>query len=191
MDMQEFRERGLAEMRRRGDRVANECLRAGGIFHVQHFRPRKSGSMILLGESFEKNLVVNQGINHLLNVGFNAATQVATWYIGLFEGNYTPVAGDTAATFPGSATECTAYAEANRVTYNEAASTAQSITNSASVAVFTMNATKTVYGAFLSSASAKSATTGTLAAASRFAVSRSVIDLDELRVTYTFNMTAS
>ncbi len=176
---------GLRAARRRGGRLLGE-LKVGGIFTFEQYR---GGQLIDRWDA--KNLVVNQGINSLLNVNFNAATQVTTWYIGLFEGNYTPVAGDTAAGFPAAATECTAYDEATRVAYVEAASTAQSTTNSASVAVFTMNATKTVYGAFLTSASAKSATTGTLMAATRFPVSRSVIDNDELRVTYTFNMTAS
>ena len=107
-------------------------MKAQGIFHVKQLR-----NGILIAEWDSPNLVVNQGLNHLLNVGFNAATQVSTWYVALFEGNYTPVAGDTAATFPGSATECTAYNEATRVTYNEATSSAQSITNAASVATFT------------------------------------------------------
>lgn len=184
--MNDFQRRGLAEAKRRGGLPLNECLKGGGIFHVEHWRGGK-----LLSVSDDKNLVVNQGINHMLNVTLNAITQVTTWYIGIFEGNYTPVATDTAAGFPAAATESTAYAEAARVTYNEATSTAQSVTNSASVAVFTINATKTIYGAFLSSVSTKSATTGTLFAASRFATARSVISGDTLNVTYTFNMTAS
>jgi hypothetical protein len=48
------------------------------------------------------------------------------------------------------------------------------ITNVASKAVFTFNAIKTIYGGFLSSASAKSATTGVLMAAARFSPSRNV-----------------
>jgi hypothetical protein len=60
------------------------------------------------------------------------------------------------------------------------------ITNSASRATFTMNATKTVYGAFLVSASAKSATTGTLMAAAKFSTSKAVVDNDELLITYAF-----
>jgi hypothetical protein len=47
-----------------------------------------------------------------------------------------------------------------------------------------MNASKTVFGAFLVSASAKSATTGTLMAASKFSASRAVVNLDQLLLTY-------
>jgi len=133
------------------------------------------------------NLVTNEGLNHILNVQFAGTAQVATWYLGVFEGNYTPVAGDTAATFPGSATECTAYDESARPAFVEVASTAKSITNTASPAVFTFNATKTIYGAFLTSVATKSSVSGTLFAAARFPASRAVVDNDVLNVRYTIN----
>lgn len=154
----------------------------GGVFHGQI---RRNGKII--DEWEDSNLVTNEGLDHALNVIFNGATQVATWYIGIFEGNYTPVAGVTAATITSASTESTAYDESTRVAYVEAASTAQSTTNSASRATFTINATKTIYGAFLVSASAKSATTGTLFSAARFSASKSVVDNDELLLTYTIN----
>jgi hypothetical protein len=116
---------------------------------------------------------------------FNGTTQISTWYIGLFEANYTPVASVTAATITSASTECTAYDEATRQEYEEAAASAQSITNSANRATFTFNATKTVYGAFLVSASAKSATSGTLFSAARFGSSKAVVDDDQLLLTYT------
>ena len=130
------------------------------------------------------NLITTEGRNHHLNVVYNGATQVATWYIGVFEGNYTPLATDTAATFPSAATECTAYDEATRQAFVEATSTAGLITNTASRAVFTFNATKTIYGGFLTSASAKSATTGVLMAAARFSPSRNVEAAFQLTLGY-------
>lgn len=135
----------------------------------------------------DPNIVVNEGLNHILDVIFHGTTQVNPWYIGIFEGDYTPVAGVTAATITSASTESTAYDEATRVEYNEAAASSQSITNSANSADFTINATKTIYGAFIASASAKSATTGTLAAASRFSTSRSVVATDVLSVIYQFD----
>ena len=131
------------------------------------------------------NIIVNEGLNHILDVIFHAATQITTWYIAPFEGNYTPVATDTAANITANSTESTAYTESTRVEYNEAAAASQSITNSANKATFSINATKTLYGAFLVSNSTKSATTGTLAAASRFSASRAVVNTDQLLVTYT------
>lgn len=161
--------------------VPVDGLRIGGKFIGQIIR---QGQII---DEFEaKNLVTNEGLNSLLNVMFDGATQITTWYTGVFEGNYTPVAGVTAATVVAASTECTAYASATRPEYVEAASTAQSTTNSASRASFVFNATKTIYGAFLVSVATKSAGTGTLFAAARFASSKAVDSGDELLLTYTF-----
>ena len=153
----------------------------GGVFQGQIVR---AGQVI--DEFEDHNLVVNEGLNSVLSVYFNAGTQISSWYLAPFEGNYTPVAGVTAATITAASTECTAYASATRVAYDEAAPASQSITNSASRASFVFNATKTIYGAFLVSNSAKSATTGTLFAAARFATSKAVESGDELLLTYTF-----
>lgn len=162
--------------------MPNSALRVGGVFHCEHVR---KGEVI---DSWEQpNLVVNEGLNSLLSIMFNGGTQITTWYLGLFEGNYTPVAGVTAATITAASTECTAYDEATRVAYVEAAPASQSITNSASKATFTFNATKTIYGAFLVSNSTKSGTTGTLFSAARFSTSKAVVDDDQLLLTYTFS----
>lgn len=158
------------------------ALLVGGVFDCEHVR---GGEVIDRWQ--EKNLVTNEGLNALLNIMFNDATKISTWYLGLFEGNYTPVAGLTAATVTSASTECTAYDESTRVAYNEAAAASQSITNSANRATFTFNATKTIYGAFLVSASAKSATSGTLFSAARFSSAKSVVASDQLLLTYTFS----
>lgn len=157
-------------------------LRVGGEFIVEHVR---NGEVIDTERC--PNIVVNEGLNHLLDVLLHGSTQVNPWYIGLFEGNYTPLASVTAATITAASTECTAYDESTRAEYVEAAASSQSTTNAASKATFTMNATKTVYGAFMVSASAKSATTGTLLSAARFGTAKSLADDDQLLVTYVFN----
>ena len=151
----------------------------GGVFEHEVIRNGKS-----LGLCYDPNIVVNEGLNSILDIMFHAATQITAWYIGIFEGNYTPVATDTAANITANSTECTAYDEATRVAYDEAAASGQSITNAASKATFTCSATKTIYGAFLVSASAKSATTGTLFSASKFSAARAVVDNDQLLISY-------
>jgi len=105
--------------------------------------------------------------------------------VALFEDDHTPASGDTYA-IPGY-TESTAYDEGTREEYVEAASSSQSVTNSASKAEFTMNATKTIYGAALVDNSVKGNTDGgaTLLCAGKFSSSRSVVDDDVLKVTYT------
>jgi hypothetical protein len=59
-----------------------------------------------------------------------------------------------------------------------------SISNTTAV-TFTINATATILGAFLTTGSAKSGTTGTLYSAGSFAASRAVASGDSLLVTYT------
>lgn len=161
--------------------VPQTGLKLGGVFDIEHVR---NGEVI---DRFRcPNLVVNEGLNSILDIMFHGSSQITTWYIGIFEGNYTPVSTVTAATITSASTECTAYDESTRVAYNEAAASSQSITNSANKATFTINATKTIYGAFLVSASAKSATSGTLFSAARFGSSKSVVSTDQLLLTYTF-----
>ena len=132
-----------------------------------------------------ENLVPTEGRNYLLSVGANAGSQVTTFYCGLFEGNYVPLDSNTMATFPGLATESIAYDEATRPAWVEAAPSAGDITNAASKAVFTVNASKTFYGAFLSSSAVKSGVAGTLLSAARFATVKQMDSGEILRVTGT------
>lgn len=161
-------------------------LRVGFEHVVEHIRNGK-----LIDVETVHNLVPTEGLNHILNVALRAGSPTPNWYVALFEGNYTPVAGLTAATFPSAATECTAYDEPSRVLWVPAAASGGVVTNSASKAVFTMNATKTVYGIVMSSLLTKGGTTGTLVSAVRFAASKSVFDDDLLQVTSSITMTSS
>lgn len=135
------------------------------------------------------NVWTDEGLNKLLNIMFNAATQITTWYCTIFENDFTPD-GDETYAVP-AYTESIAYDEATRPEYVEAASSAKSTTNSANKAVFTINATKTIYGAALvgggTNPTGKNDKTsgGTLACAGRFASSRAVVDDDVINLTYT------
>jgi hypothetical protein len=66
------------------------------------------------------------------------------------------------------------------------------VTNTASPAVFNINGTATVGGAFLTSNDTKGGTTGTLFSAADFGApgDRSVVNSDTLSVTYTFSLAA-
>lgn len=142
----------------------------------------------------DPNLVPTQGLDWVLSVLVKNSTPVATWYIAPFEGNYTPAAGLTAATFTATATEFTSYDEAARVEFNEGAVSGGSVSNSANKADFTISTgvtNKALYGVALLSASAKSATTGTILAATRFAATRLVNATDVLTVQYTLTLTSA
>ena len=162
--------------------VPNHHMVLGGQFHA---KLRRAGRII--DEWSFDNVVVNQGLNSILGVYFNASTQITAWYLGIFQGNYTPLATDTAANIVVNSTECTAYTSATRPAWSPAAASAQSVTNSATQATFTFNASQTIYGAFLTSSNVISGTAGTLFAAAQFGASKSVVNLDQLLLTYTFN----
>ncbi len=156
----------------------------GGVFSHDVIRDGES-----LGIQHDHNLVTDEGLDWILDTVFNstAAVSVTTWYIAIFEGSgYTEAADDDAANIVARSTESTAYDESNRVAYEEGTASSKSIDNSAAKATFTINATKTIYGAFMSSINTKSAGTGTLLAASKFSASRSLVDDDTLLIQYTF-----
>lgn len=153
-----------------------------GVFDVEHRRGGK-----LISRDLSPNLFTVQGFNHMLATEYGGGTAVNPWYIALFEGNVTPVDTWTAANFTANSTECTAYDETNRVTYVEGTPAAAALDNSANRAVFTMNASKTVYGGALISVATKSAPGGFLAAASRFSSPRAVVAADELAVKYSLS----
>lgn len=124
------------------------------------------------------NTIVNAGLNYLLDSGFGG-----TEYLGL-KGSGTPNAADTMASHA-TWSEITTYTEGARPTYSHAAAASQQVTNSASKAVFTMNATTTVYGVFCTTNSTKGGSTGTLISATDFASSKAADSGDTLEVTYT------
>lgn len=141
---------------------------------------------IPLGRREDHNLVPTEGLNRLVEQWLDAGAQISNVYVSIFEGDYTPVAGVTASSYPGDATECTAYDEAARPAFTPGSVSGGSVDNTASRAEFTMNDTKTLYGGALHTTSTKSATTAPLMAAVRFSASRSVVDTDIVQVDYTF-----
>jgi hypothetical protein len=140
------------------------------------------------------NLVVNAGLAYMAGSALTSVTQITVWYLGLYGAgaSNTPAAGDTMASHAGW-TEVVPYSNATRVTPTFVTATTANpsvVTNSASPAAFTINATSTVGGAFLTSGSAKSGTTGTLFSAADFSSpgDRNVVSGDTLNVTYTMSL---
>ena len=179
-----------------GGLIANtksgEDAKATGVYYVECHD--KDGNLKWTAES--KNLVVNAGLQYMAGTALTSVTQITTWYIGLYGAgaSNTPAAGDTMSSHAGW-TEVVPYSNATRVAATFATATTANpsvVTNSASPASFTINATSTVGGAFLTSGSAKSGTTGTLFSAADFSSpgDRSVVSGDVLSVTYTFSLSA-
>ena len=169
---------------------AGEEAKATGLFEIKCHD--KDGN--LKWEAQSKNLVVNVGLQYMAGTALTSVTQITTWYLGLYGAgaSNTPAAGDTMSSHAGW-TEVVAYSNATRVAATFATATTANpsvATNSASPAVFNINGTTTVGGAFLTSGSAKSGTAGTLFSAADFGSpgDRSVVNSDTLSVTYTFSL---
>ena len=169
---------------------ASEGAKATGKYTVECYD--KDGNLKWVAET--PNLVVNVGLQYMAGTALTSTSQITSWYLGLYgaAASNSPSAGDTMGTHAGW-TEVTAYSESTRPAATFAAATNANpsvVTNSASKAVFTINGTTTVGGAFLTSNDTKGGSTGTLFSAADFQSpgDRSVVSGDILNVTYTFSL---
>lgn len=170
----------------------SQKLKIGGIFTYEHIR---DGKVIDTWE--EPNLVVDEGLNLILNVMFNSTTKPGQTYVGIYANNYTPIAANVQATFPGAGvageitTEISNTVRPNWAGYTAAATTTKSLGNSASPAIFSFTSAASVNGAFLTTNSTKGGTTGNLIAASKFPATRSMLIGDVLSIIYTISIASA
>ena len=167
--------------------------RGGGVFHFKCYD--KDGN--LKWEDEAHNLVVNVGLADMNDKYFSGSGYSATWYLGLVNNSPSPsyAAGDTMSSHAGWA-ESTDYTQTNRPTVTFGSATVADpsvINNSGAVDVFTMNASVTIAGAFLTSNNTKGGTTGILFSVSTFQSpgARTVVSGDTLNVTYEFSLDAA
>jgi len=134
-----------------------------------------------------ENLVVNVGLQHILDAVFSGATQVDPWYVMLASASPSPAAADTMASHAGW-TEFTDYDEATRQIWVEVRS-GQSMDNSASKAAFTISQdSSSIGGAALTSDNTKTGTSGTLMCCAAFTGGNKAADDDDtLEVQYAFS----
>jgi len=157
----------------------------GQFYKVECFD--KNGN--LKWEDDFENLVVTTGRNQYLDATLKTGVTSPTWYVGLKD-TVPAIAADTISSHAGWA-ELVPYSNATRPAFVLGTIAAGSVDNSASKAVFTINGTSTVGGAFLVNNSTKSGTTGILLGAGEFATARSVISGDTLNVTVTCSITSA
>ncbi len=130
-----------------------------------------------------ENLVVNAGLDDLLDKYFKGSSYSAGFFVGL-KNTGTVAAADTMASH-GGWTENTTYSNGTRPALTLGSVSGQSVDNAAAKASFTINGSTTIFGAFVATNSTKGGTTGTLYGAADFAASRAVINGDTLNVTVT------
>jgi hypothetical protein len=128
-----------------------------------------------------KNIVVNEGLDQLLDSTLAGTAADTTWFVGL-KGTGTPAAADTMASHA-TWSELTPYS-GSRPAWTAGSVASQSVDNSAAAASFSITSGTTVYGAFLTGDA--SGTAGVLYAAGDFSSSRAVVNGDTLEVTATF-----
>lgn len=160
----------------------------GSRCHVPHDQcPLDHTTPVLLWEVNVPNLVTTAGLNKLLDATLKTGLTGPTWYVGLVDNASFSAynAADTMGSHAGWL-ESAAYSNANRPTYTPGTISGGSVDNSASKAVFNINATATIRGAFMADNNTKSGTTGTLYGEADFSGgSRAVVSGDTLNVTVT------
>lgn len=158
-----------------------EVMKVAGWFDVEYVNPDGT-----VGWRFSfPNLVTTVGKNFLLDNGLAGSSYTAAFYLGLISSSgYSGVApGDTMSSHAGW-TESTVYSNSTRVavSWNAASSGSKASTT----CTFNINGSDTVKGAFLTTGSAKSGTSGTLYSAGLFTGGdQAVTSGGTLNVTYT------
>lgn len=120
------------------------------------------------------NLIPSAALEYILDVALGATAAQPAWYLALYSGAYTPVAGLTAASFSSSATEIVSavegYSEVTRRPWNADPAAGGAKDNVADRAAFSIKTAGsiTIRGAALVSSSTKGGTSGILVSASRF-----------------------
>jgi hypothetical protein len=136
------------------------------------------------------NGITDVGIHYLLEVGFRSdagspVAQEAPWYAGLIDNaGFTGLdPSDTMASHTGWS-EAQDYDESVRQTLAFAAAAARAISDDVS---FTMNATKTIEGIFVTTNNVKGGTTGTLWSTAQFSTAPALISGNVLTANYSLS----
>lgn len=179
------------------DKLVLGAGRAGDLFNAIRRIPAQFSARALAGGKWQavckgpdgeikwvelwKNIVVNEGLDALLDSTLAGTAADSTWFVGL-KSTGTPDAADTMASHA-TWTELTPYA-GNRPAWTAGAVGSQSVDNVGNEASYSITGSSTIYGAFLTADT--SGTAGILYAAGDFSASRAVSNGDTLEVTATF-----
>lgn len=153
-----------------------------GIHTVWRFECRRSDGSLRWVEEV-RNITVNVGLDDMLDKYFKGSGYTASFFMGLKDTG-APVAADTMASHASWPT-ITPYSNATDPAATFGVVASQSVSNSASPAVFNINATDIIFGAFLKDNNTKGGITGLLFGVANFAASQAVVNLDTLNVTVT------
>jgi hypothetical protein len=155
-----------------------------------------------------KNLVTNEGLEHVLDVVFKNGTNYTSWYVGLKNDDGTPLGTDAAGQLPGGTmnwTEHENYTDTNNsdnattrpvmnVTAGITGTTTKELSNSGNVAIFKLTSpANDVGGVFVTDGITKGSASGAniLYGVGNFAAAKTGLEVnDSLNVTVTFQATS-
>jgi hypothetical protein len=169
------------------------------------YLPRQG--ILVSGEYFDRinggewqhtsNLVVNEGLAHLLNVAMGSKAKASGYYLALFGGATAPAANWTAANFAAVASEIVSmtegYTNATRPQWTPTDTTTNQIDNFTATASVTIATTSqlNVTGAALLTNSNKGGTSGALISATKYSAARTFQDGDVYDIGYRLSFTAA
>lgn len=131
----------------------------------------------------QPNRLPQAAINHNAALLRGIGQPIGPWFVGLFEGDYTPTKGVLASDLPTSVGEFVGYNEALRPQWNDEWDDESVMDNSADRAIFTFNTGRIIHGAFICSSSAKGSGSGLLLSIARFDTPRDLPAGTEFAVT--------
>lgn len=169
------------------------------------YLPRQG--ILVSGEYFDRinggewqhtcNLVVNEGLAHLLNVAMGGKAKAGGYYLALFSGATAPAANWTAANFAAVSSEIVSltegYTNATRPQWTPTDTTTNQIDNFTATATVTIATSSqlNVTGAALLTNNVRGGTSGTLISASKYSAARTFQDGDVYDIGYRLSFTAA
>ncbi|WP_202758272.1 hypothetical protein [Delftia acidovorans] len=165
--------------------------RLGVLATGEYFGRVNSGAWQKEGD----NMIVTEGLAHMLNVALGTTAKPAGYYLAIFAGNTAPAANWTAASFAAVASEIVSMTEGHtaptRPVWTPANTATGSIDNMASVATLTIATAGqlNVTGAALLTSNQRGGTTGALVSASLYAAPRTFQNGDTYELGYRINLT--
>ena len=161
--------------------------KAGFIYTIEHLD--KDGKI----KSVErvKNLMPTIALGYMLKAALLGDTQYTSWYLGLFNNDYTPVASDTLASLLASCGENIDYTGTERQNITFPSVTGSSVSTIANPNVFEFTTTETIRGAFIATGQAWGGTTGLLLSTVKFPSPKYISAGESLRVPVGFSMVSA
>lgn len=128
----------------------------------------------LVSKSRDFNRIPSAGLAFLVRAPFGDVSPIATFYQGLYLGDYIPSDSTSAADIPSNMQEFVDYSETERPLWDRLYTAPASMDNVTSKAVFTATQSRLIRGGFLVSEPTKGGNSGLVLSCVRFATAKQV-----------------